>query len=131
MTAPALGAALRACAAGLYPAEAGVALLITHGTFLHRGDFTSRFIQHGTSISGPATRMAVIDWPAAITALGEGELPCSGGERRVLRLAASLAGGIPVDLRDAIPGLDERNTSLLLTAIEHASGKRPTNWEDS
>ena len=105
--------------------------VLSHGTFLRRGDFTSRFIQHGTSISDPATRMAIIDWPAAITALGAGEPPCSGGERRVLRLAASLAGGIPVDPRDAIPGLDERNTSLLLTAIEHAFGKRPTTWKDS
>ena len=131
MTAPALGVALRACAAGLYPAEPGVAPLISHGTFLHRSDFTSRFIQHGTSISDPATRMAITGRLAAITALGAGEPPCSGGERRVLRLAASLVGGIPVDLRDAIPGLDERNTSLLLTAIEHASEKRPINWEDS
>jgi hypothetical protein len=45
--------------------------------------------------------MATIDWPAAITALDGGGLPASGGERRVLRLAASLADGIPVDLRDA------------------------------
>jgi len=49
MTADDLTAALRACAAGLYPLEAGVALLIANGTFLHRGDFTSRFIDHGTS----------------------------------------------------------------------------------
>ena len=44
MTADDLTAALRACAAGLYPLEAGVALLISNGTFLHRDDFTSRFI---------------------------------------------------------------------------------------
>jgi hypothetical protein len=39
--------ALRNCASGLYAAEAGVALLISDGTFLHRDDFTSRFIEHG------------------------------------------------------------------------------------
>jgi hypothetical protein len=37
-------------------------------------------------------------------------------------------GGIPVDLRDTVTGLDDRNTALLLTAIRHATGKRP---EDS
>jgi hypothetical protein len=31
-----LTAALRNCAVGLYPLEAGVALLISNGTFLHR-----------------------------------------------------------------------------------------------
>ena len=69
--------------------------------------------------------MAVIDWDAVITALQAGELPCSGGERRVLMLSASLAGGIPVDLRDAATGLDDRNIQRLVCAILHASGKRP------
>jgi len=75
--------------------------------------------------------MAQIDWPAAITALNSGEIPCSGGERRILQLAASLAAGIPVDLRDAVTGLDERNLRHLLTAISHAAGKRPLSWENS
>jgi len=124
MTADALAAALRAHAAGLYPLEAGVDLLITSGTILHRHDFTSRFIGHHTSGSND-TAMAAIDWHAAITALNAGQLPCSGGERRILRLAASLAAGIPVDLHDAVTGLDAPNTHHLITAIEHASGKRP------
>jgi hypothetical protein len=127
MTTDDLTAALRACAAGLYPLEAGVALLAGNGTFLRRGDFTNRFIEHGTSISDGATPMAAIDWEAAITALQSGELPCSGGERRILQLSASLAGGIPVDLRDAVTGLDHDNTALLITAIRHATGKRPEN----
>ena len=76
MTADDLTAALQACAAGLYPLEAGVALLISNGTFLHRDDFTSRFIEYGTSGGTP---MAVIDWDAAVTALASGDLPCSGG----------------------------------------------------
>jgi hypothetical protein len=66
VTADDLTAALHACAAGLYPPEAGTALLISNGTFLHRDDFTSRFIEHGTSGGTP---MAAIDWEAAITAL--------------------------------------------------------------
>jgi hypothetical protein len=122
MTADDLTAALRACAAGLYPLEAGVALLISNGTFLRRSDFTTRFISHGTSNGTP---MAAIDWDAAITALTSGCLPCSGGERRLLMLSASLAGGIPVDLRDAVTGIDDDNIARLVTAILHASGKRP------
>jgi hypothetical protein len=120
-----LAAALRACATGLYPLEAAADLLISNGTFLHRRDFTSRFIEQGTSITDGTTPMAAIDWNAAITALNSGDLPCSGGERRILQLSASLAVGIPVDLRDAATGLDDANIARLLTAIRHASGKRP------
>jgi hypothetical protein len=122
MTTDDLTGALHACAAGLYPLEAGVALLISNGTLLHRDDFTSRFIDHGTSGTTP---MAAIDWDAAATALASEDLPCSGGERRVLLLSASLAGGIPVDLRHAVTGLDDDNIARLVTAIRHASGKRP------
>lgn len=117
-----LAAALRACAAGLCPVEAGVALLISNGTFLHRDDFTGKFIDHGISDGTP---MATIAWDAAITALSTGGLPCSGGEGRILQLSASLAAGIPVDLRDSITGLDNDNAARLLTAIGHATGKRP------
>jgi hypothetical protein len=69
--------------------------------------------------------MAAIDWDATATALHAGEIPCSAGERRILTPSASLAGGIPVDLRDAATGLDDRNVQRLVTAILHASGKRP------
>jgi hypothetical protein len=125
MTADDLTAALQACAAGIYPLEAGVALLTSNGTFLHRDDFTSRFITVGTSISDGTTVMADIDWDAAIAALHADELRCSGGERRILQLSASLAGGIPVDLRDAVTSLDDSNVARLVTAVLHASGKRP------
>lgn len=101
MTTDNLTTALRACAAGLYPLEIGVTLLIANGTFLHREDF---------------------DWDAAITTLANGGLPCSGGKRRILELSASLAGGTLVDLRDAVTGLDNGNIARLVTAIRHASG---------
>jgi hypothetical protein len=118
---PALAGPLRAWACGIYPDEAGVELLIGHDVFLHRADFTSRFI----STPGDGTELSVIDWPAAIAALDD-SLPCSGGENRMLRLAASLAGGIPVNLRDALTGLDDRNTQLVINAILRASGHRPS-----
>ena len=124
MTTTSLATALRACASGIYAVEAGIGLLIANGTFLHRDDFTSRFVLTGTSASDSAIRMAAIEWDAVATALAAGDLPCSGGERRILKLAASLAGGIPVDLRDAVTGLDQHNTQRLVTAILHASGQR-------
>ena len=69
--------------------------------------------------------MAWIDWDAVITALDGGCLPASGGERRIVRIAASLAAGHPVSLRDAIPGLDQHNLHLVTTAIRHAAGQHP------
>jgi hypothetical protein len=89
--------------------------------WLHRSDFTSRFV---TVHRGPGRGkpVAVIDWSAAATALGT-SLPCSGGEQRMLRITASLADGIPVDLRDTLTGLDDRNIQLQITAIRRASGK--------
>ncbi len=121
MTSPAtLAAGLRAHAQGLCCLEAAAELLIAQ-SWLHRDDFTSRFITVHPGIgSGQA---AVIDWPAVITALGS-SLPCSGGEQRMLKITASLADGIPVDLRDTLTGLDEASVGLLLTAIRHASGRR-------
>ena len=116
----ALPAALRACAAGYYPAEAGTELLIRHDCFLHRRDFAG-FVHTGTSITDGETKMAQIDWDAAISALHAGQLPASGGERRILQLAASIAAGTPVSLRETIPGLDNRNLQLLTTVISSLS----------
>jgi transposase len=120
----AITTALRAHAAGPYPDDAGTELLIGHGGILHRPDFTG-FVRTGTSISDGTTLMAWIDWDAAITALHHSELPLSGGEQRILRLAASIAGAIPASLREDIPGLDNRNLKLITTAIQHAAGQRP------
>lgn len=117
-------AALRACAAGLYPDEAGVELLISHGGFLHRSDFTS-FVDTFTSFSDGVTPMAQINWDAMHGALHDGQLPVCGGERRILQLASSIAAGFPVCLRDTLPGLDNRNVQLVITAIRHAAGQRP------
>jgi integrase len=117
-----LGDALRACARGIHPLEAGTGLLIDCGSWLHREDFTSRFITIGTSVSDSVTLLASTDWEAAITALHAGELPSSSGERRMLLLAASIAGGIPVSLYDTLPGIDRSNASLVVGAVAHAAG---------
>src|SRR5260370_42057219 len=81
------------------------------------GEEFSCFIPHG-----PVT--AASDWEAAITALDSAELPSSAGEKRMLRLAASLADQAHVSLGDAITGIDERNLSILVSAVLHAGGRR-------
>jgi hypothetical protein len=59
-----------------------------------------------------------------IDAVDAGRLPGSGGEKRMLRLAATLADDIPVRLGDAVTGIDERNVAFLVDAVLHASGRR-------
>jgi hypothetical protein len=123
MTSPArLATALRAHAQGLYCTEAAAELLIA-GSWLHRADFTSEFIHVRRGLAD-GRAMAIVDWPTAIAAV-EASLPCSGAERRMLRITASLADGIPVDLQDALTGLDDHNVQLLIRAVIHASGQRP------
>ena len=122
MTSPAMIAAgIRAHAQGLCCLQAAAELLIAQD-WLHRDDFTSRFIAVHAGI-GSGQPVAVTDWPAVIAALGS-SLSCSGGEQRMLKITASLADGIPVDLRDTLTGLDDDNVGLLLKAIRHASGRR-------
>jgi hypothetical protein len=120
---PGLVDAVRAGAAGLYPLEAACELIISTG-WLRRPDF-ARFITTGASLSDGVTELSCIDWQAAITGRETGLLPCSGGENRILRLAASIAAGIPVDLSDALTGLDQARISLVVTAVRHANGQRP------
>ena len=117
-----LSAALRAHARGLDCLEAAVELLIGHGAWLRREDFL-HFVHTAPGMTD-ANPMAPIDWPDAITALDRGQLPCSGGEARILRLAASLAGGVPVDLRDALTSLDSSNADLVSHTVKHATGHR-------
>jgi hypothetical protein len=114
-----LTTALRAHAKGLYCLEAAAELLISHRTWLHRGDFTA-FITTGYQPGD--TSLACISWHAAITALQDGQLPCSGSESAVLRIAASIAEGIPVDLHEALTRLDNHNADLVTRAVQHATG---------
>jgi hypothetical protein len=117
-----LPAALRAHAAGVYAGEAATELLIAHHSWLRRSDFLTRFVH---TSPGPAdgAPVAAVDWPAAITALDTGCLPCSSGESRILKIVASLAEGIPVDLRDALTGLDATNLDLVAQAVRRAGGR--------
>ena len=120
-----LADAVRAGAAGLYPLEAACDLVISAG-WLHRDDFTC-FIGTVTSITDGTTELAHIDWQAVISSRDAGLLPCGSGENRLLRLAASIAAGIPVDLNDALCGLDQASITLVVRAVRHANGQRPAD----
>jgi hypothetical protein len=116
-----LSAALRAAAEGLAPDAAAAGLVSSHQALLHRDDFT-RHIETAACISN-GTPMAWIDWDAVIADLGSGRLPLSSGERRIVRIAASLAAGHPVSLRDVLPGLDPCNLHLVTVAVRRAAGQ--------
>ena len=68
-------------------------------------------------------QVAAVDFAAAADAV-QGVLPCSDGERQVLLVAASIAGGIPVDLREAALCMDAVNAARAARAICHAAGCR-------
>jgi hypothetical protein len=99
---------------------AAVELLIGHRFWLCREDFVASFVEVDASVGG--TAVAFLDWGPAVRALGSGRLACSASQGQVLRVAASLAEGIPVDLREALSGLDERNLSLVVAAVLAAGG---------
>jgi hypothetical protein len=114
---------LRAHAKGLYCAEAAVELLIGHGCWLKRPQFVRRFVWTGRGLVGGGI-VAVVDWAAVSSALGKGKLACSDSEGRILAVAASIGGGGPVDLRDALTGLDPGNVTLVVAALAWAGGHR-------
>lgn len=123
--APALPADLAALLAdgadGACADMAAVQLLTDHHYWLTRTGFTAAFITAGPS---PASgrRLGHVRWKAAARALAAGQLPCTGNETAILQIAASLAVGLPVRLRDAITGLDHHNLTAVTDAIMTAGG---------
>jgi hypothetical protein len=108
-------------AEGMCADVAAVMLIDRHGHFLHEPAFR-RIIAAGSSIT-TGQPLAVVRWKAAIGALEAGQLPCSGSEQAILRIAASLADpGIAVNLRDNLGNLDARNIALVTDSIKAANG---------
>jgi hypothetical protein len=121
MPAGQLACLLYDAAGGMCADVAAVMLIDRHGHFLHDPAFR-RIIAAGSSVT-TGQPLAVIRWNAAITALDAGQLPCSGSEQAILRIAASLAGpGIAVRLRENLGSLDARNIALVTDAITAANG---------
>ena len=115
--------ALRAHAAGLSCVVAAVELLIRHGVWLRRLDFVERFVavEVDPALVG-GTVLAWVDWVAVVQALAGGQLPCSGSEKQLLLIVASLAEGVPVDLSEALSGLDQANLARVAGAVLAAGG---------
>ncbi|UKA56753.1 hypothetical protein LFT45_23040 (plasmid) [Arthrobacter sp. FW305-BF8] len=108
---------LRVWAKGMYTIEAATELLIRAfgGKFAAPGN---PWVHTSAEPQGPGQVSAWIDFAAIPDETGA----LSGGERRFLLLAASLAEDIPVVLGDLVPGLDRENLDLVLAAIAHAGG---------
>ena len=118
-----LAATLRAGARGLFAEEAAVELVLRHGYWIGREDFTGRFVhgQAGPELAGDR-RAAVTGWRGAVEGLERGELPCSGSELSVLKIAAGLGGGCPVRLGLVLGGFDHVNIALVAGAVLRANG---------
>ncbi len=67
--------------------------------------------------------VAAVDFAVAADAV-QGVLACSDGERQVLLVAASIAGGVPVDLREAALCMDAVNAARAAQALCQAAGRR-------
>ena len=106
-------AGLRSWAKGLYPLEAAVELLVrTAG---------GRFASPGYPWIQPCDQPGW--WWLNHEAITQDNLcALSGGEQRILRIVASLAGGQPVNLYADLPGLDRDLMGLVLAAMAHANG---------
>ncbi|MGH3281274.1 MAG: hypothetical protein ACRDNW_19365 [Trebonia sp.] len=126
---PGLADAVRAAAAGLYSLEAACDLVIGTG-WLHRDDF-SFFVSTVTPVTDGVTELAHIDWQSVISSRDAGLLPCGSAENRILRMAASIAAGIPVDLNETLCGLDRSSIALVVRAVRHANGDRPADFDGS
>ncbi len=107
--------ALRRWARGLYPLEAGVELLI-HAFDGRFANPRQPWVQQGDDPGW---------WWIDVEQMTEDKYGAlSGGETRLLRIAASLIGGPPVDLSSNLAGLDRDTIHLVFAAVTHASGSQ-------
>lgn len=100
---------LREWSRGMDPLAAATELLIRTG-YAQSGHSWVRYDED--------RQLPWIDFQAIPELLGG----LSGGQQRVLRIAASLGADVPIILADEISGLDRDLVVLVLAAIAHASG---------
>ena len=112
---------LRAWAGGLLCLVAAVELLIGHQRWLWREDFEHVALDRTWHVF-TGQQWVTVDFTAAVHAVLDGALPCSAGERAILLIAASIAEGIPVDLRQATEHLDTDGVALVMRAVASAAG---------
>jgi hypothetical protein len=112
--------ALLNAAVGDYAAEAGVLLLANDGYWLARLRAAGMITVEAEPVGGEL--WARIEWAELDDARADGRLPGSPEGLAVLRVAASLADGRPVDLAEVAVALDRRTLGLVLAALAHAAG---------
>lgn len=100
---------LTAQAEGLYTTEAA-ALILTRGA---RGTLPAKLT--AAIDDDPSHGYAYIDWDSAVDLAPR----FSGGERRLITLAASLASTHEINAGDTFTGLDDSNANIVLDAIAH------------
>ena len=110
---------LRAWAKGVYTIEAATELLL-HAFGGRYAAVGNPWVHAAATTAEGYPEHAWVDFVALGEHAESGAY--SGGERRFLLLAASLAEDVPVVLRDVVPGLDRENLDLVLAAIAHAGG---------
>jgi len=96
-------------------------LLIGHRRWLCCEDFVGRFVVLIPGAGG-GVGLAVVRWQTAVRALDAGRLSCSDSEAHVLRIAAGIAEGVAVDLRQCLSTLDRANVVLVARAVLAAAG---------
>ena len=112
--------ALLRAALGDYSDEAAILLLITSGHWLPQLQHAGLITLDG-DVEGEGL-WAHIYWPDIDGALRIGTIIGRSSDHQVLRAAASIADGHPVDLGDLAAGLDRHALTLVLAAIAHAAG---------
>jgi hypothetical protein len=116
-----LETALLRAAVGDYAAEAAVLLLTGSGYWLPELQ-AAGLVAIALDADADGGPWAAVQWPEVDGALRRGTLSGSGGQLSLLRAAAGLADGQPVDLADLTAGLDRSELTLLLAALSHAAG---------
>ncbi|WP_138760835.1 hypothetical protein [Modestobacter altitudinis] len=113
--------ALLRAAVGDYAVEAAVLLLANSGHWLPQLQSAGliAIALDGDADGGP---WAAVQWADLDGALRRGAISGTGGQLRLLRAAAGLADGQPVDLADLTAGVDRSELTLLLAALAHAAG---------
>ena len=117
-----LESALLRAAVGDYALEAAVLLLADSGYWVPRlqaAGLVAIALDGDAAGGGP---WAAVQWGDLDRALRAGVITGSPGQLRLLRAAASLADGQPIDLADLTAGVDRPELLLLLAALAHAAG---------
>jgi len=113
--------ALLRAAVGDYAVEAAVLLLANSGHWLPQLQ-AAGLIAIALDEDADGGPWAAVQWSDLDGALRTGVISGGSGQLRLLRAAAGLAEGQPLDLADLTAGVDRPELTLLLAALAHAAG---------